>query len=116
MATLPDFISRVITENFVFAAAATKSAAVRTNFAAARGFYIPANWTNAQLTFEASVDGVNFYEMRNANNIPLSITLTEASKVYALSANDLSTILYLKLVSGIAQVNAVTVPVTFLSL
>jgi hypothetical protein len=63
------------------------------------GYIMPASWTAASVTFQASVDGTNFYNLYDqfGNEITHAVA---ASRFIALTPSDLVGVRYIKLRSG----------------
>ena len=67
------------------------------------GIGIPATWTAATLTFQASMDNVTFYDMRNAEGTELEVPVTAGDWI-AFNPDDLRSPLYVKIRSGTSAV------------
>lgn len=66
------------------------------------GIGFPAAWTTADLTFQASLDNVTFYDMRNASGGELTVPSASvvAGDWIAFSPDDFRSALFLKIRSG----------------
>ena len=64
------------------------------------GIVIPAGWTNAALTFQISVDGINWAEMVNVANTAISYGPASAGQFVAVDPTLWRGVVALKLRSG----------------
>lgn len=78
----------------------TKSSVINLNGFTPVGVLLPATFTGTALTFEASIDGTNFFPLR-AGTGGSALSYTVAQGTYAaLDPKDFYGVQYLKLVSG----------------
>ena len=64
------------------------------------GIVIPATFTGTAITFQASLDGVNYYTLKNTySGAAVSYTVTTSS-FYAIAPADFAGVNYIKIVSG----------------
>ena len=75
------------------------SGAFRLNGATLLGIEMSAAWTAANLTFQHSIDGTNFFDMYDGAGAEVSLTVVAAHYVF-LPPADWSGIVYLKVRSG----------------
>lgn len=64
------------------------------------GILMPAAWTTAGITVQASEDGVNYYNVFTQGGTEYTVTTPAASEYIILTASDLAGANYLKLRSG----------------
>lgn len=85
-------------ETFTILSGQSLSAGVNLGGRVPVGIYMPASWTAAGLTFQASYDGTNFF---NVQNDSAEIALTVIASIYvAMDATRLRGITHLKVRSG----------------
>jgi hypothetical protein len=74
------------------------------------GLIVPSGWTTADISFSCSVDGTNFYDLYDANNYEVIVSVGSANKFIMLNPNIWIHAPYLKIRSGIssAPVNQVS--------
>ncbi len=63
------------------------------------GIGIPGTWTAADLTFEVSMDGTTFFDMRNAAGAEVQVPVTAGDWV-SFDPDDFAAPLYVKIRSG----------------
>lgn len=61
---------------------------------------MPGTWTAASLTFQASNDGTNFYNMINTSGDEVTVTSPAADEWVAIAPTDFAGVEYLKVRSG----------------
>lgn len=66
------------------------------------GLILPAAFTGSAITFQMSLDGSTFYNVYNAANTQLSMTVTQG-RAYLFNPGDLLSVRYIKLVSGSSE-------------
>jgi hypothetical protein len=76
------------------------SGAVKLGGATLLGIEMPAAWTAADLTFQHSVDGTNFFDMYDAAGVEIKITAI-VSHYAILSVLAWQGVIYLKVRSGV---------------
>ena len=91
----------VITSNLsaTIANAASLSNATDISGTSLVGYIMPAAWTSADITLQASVDGTNFYDLYDefGNEITHNV---DASRFIALAPSDLVSVRHIKFRSG----------------
>lgn len=90
------------TETATIADAASLSAAVDLGKASLVGIVTPSGWTTAAITFQASFDGVTWFNLYNAAGIEVSVASIAASLWVALDPADFAGVPSLKVRSGTA--------------
>ena len=65
------------------------------------GYIMPSAWTSASITFQASVDGTNFYDLYDQYGTEVTHTVSP-SRFVALTPSDMASIRYIKFRSGTA--------------
>lgn len=63
------------------------------------GVIMPASWTTANLSFQASVDGQNYYDIYDMSGTEESVA-ADASRFIAINPSELAGVRYIKLRSG----------------
>lgn len=87
---------------------ATKSGIINLNGFTLCGILLPAAFTGTALTFEASVDGTNFFTLKTTTSgTSLSYTVAQGN-FYAIDPKDFYGVNWLKIVSGSAEGGART--------
>jgi hypothetical protein len=61
---------------------------------------MPAAWTTAAITFQASADGTNFFNLFNTSGVEVTIAAPLASQFIPLDPADIISANYLKIRSG----------------
>lgn len=85
----------------------TKSAVVNLNGFTLVGILLPAAFTGTALTFEASIDGSNFFPVKKSDGNSVSYTVAQGTFV-AVDPKDFYGVQYLKVVSGTSEAGART--------
>ena len=93
---------------FAIAATQTTSGTVRQAGTAIEGFIFPSNWTNASVTFQVSLDGTTWFNLQDIDGGVVTVTAVLGTAMMA-PATLLRGWDFLRLVSSVAQTNAVTV-------
>ena len=91
----------VITSNLVntIATGASLSDALDLSGTSLVGYIMPSSWTTANITFQGSVDGTNFFNLYDQFGNEIK-HIVSASQFMALNPADLTCIRYLKIRSG----------------
>ena len=91
----------IITSNLVHTIAngASLSDALDLSGTSLVGYIMPASWTTANLTFQGSVDGTNFFNLYDKFGNEIT-HIVAASQFIAVNPADLTCVRYLKLRSG----------------
>lgn len=76
------------------------SSTVKLNGAALLGIEMPAAWTAANLTFQHSIDGTNFFDMYTPANVEVQVVVSTTQRNVALPTATWQSIIYLKVRSG----------------
>jgi hypothetical protein len=79
------------------------------------GLVMPAAFTGTTVTFQASVDGTNYFDVYNTAGTQLSVTVG-TSQYICLWPSDLASIKNLKLVSGATEAAARSITLVMRSL
>jgi hypothetical protein len=69
----------------VIAAGANLSASVDMTSSRLNSIWVPSNWTNANLTFQSSPDGVNYGEMSDDSGIAITVNVASIPGFIILS-------------------------------
>lgn len=93
------FSSRHEIRSVTIANAASLSDAATLNGLLLVGVVMPASWTAANLTFQASVDGTNYFDVYDDSGVERTITAA-ASRFILIPATDLMSAVKLKVRSG----------------
>lgn len=101
MPNIFDFPSKLMTTQAVIANGASLSGVVNLGGTSVLAVIMPASWTAANLTVQASMDGVNFYDLYTASGTEFMITAA-ASRCLMLQPADVLGARYVKLRSGTA--------------
>lgn len=64
------------------------------------GVLVPASWTAADITFQSSVDGTNFYDVYDVDGAELTVTVASSRIVAIASGDSLCMGPYVKVRSG----------------
>jgi hypothetical protein len=95
---------------FTIASGQTLSDAVSlNNLGYPSGFVIPTNWTAGTISFEASIDNVNFYPVYDAAGSLYTIQALVAGSHIILEKLIFESISHLKLKSSVSQTNTVVI-------
>lgn len=70
------------------------------------GFLIPSGFTATSLTFKGSIDGTNFFSLKDLKTNSDLLGLCEAGKIFLTSAVDFAFVRYIKIVGNTAQVSS----------
>lgn len=98
-----DFASRLNTISVAIGVGASLSAAVDLAGCSLVGIHMPAAWTAAGLTFQASEDGSSFDNLYDGGGTEKSLTVA-ASRYVLLPPDDWVSVRYLKVRSGTSGV------------
>lgn len=66
------------------------------------GYIMPASWTTADITFQASIDGTNFFDLYDQYGTEVKHTVS-TNRFIALLPSDNTSIRYIKFRSGISS-------------
>lgn len=88
----------------IIAASAALSGTVDLQYAALVGIYVPASWTTASITLQASLDGVTFQDVRNAAGDNFELVAGAGNCFVPLAPLELQGTRYVRLRSGTAAV------------
>lgn len=90
--------------DFVFTGSVTKNAGVLQDENILTGFFFPSGWATADVTFEASYDGTNYFAVKKSDGAAVTLTACVASTFVAITPGEMAWAgLYLKLVSSVTQ-------------
>lgn len=91
----------VITSNntATIASSASLSDAIDLGGTTLSGYIMPATWTAANITFQASVDGTNFYNLYDQFGNEVT-NVVSTSRFVCLTPSDMASIRYIKIRSG----------------
>ena len=91
----------VITSNIIvtIASSASLSNAIDLSGTTFSGYVTPAAWTSANITFQASVDGTNFFNLYDSFGNEVT-NVVSTSRFVSLVPSDMASIRYLKFRSG----------------
>ncbi len=89
-------------QNVTIASSGTESTALDLQGMGLVGMLIPSAFTGASVTFKASIDGTNFYDIYNSDNTQFSITVG-TSRWYNLDIRDFLGARYVKIVSASSE-------------
>lgn len=67
------------------------------------GFITPASWTTADISFQVSIDGANYFDLYDADNNQVKIAGVAASRAYKLEPVTFAGYEKLRLISSVAQ-------------
>lgn len=81
------------------ASSASLSGAVDLSGTTLAGYVMPAAWTAAGITFKASIDGTNFFDLYDQFGNEVKHTV-DAGRVVSLTPSDMASIRYIKIRSG----------------
>lgn len=87
------------TKDVVISSGASLSSVVDIEQMNITGFQIPAAWTSAKLTFQASYDGVTFGDLQDSSGNEIQVTVA-AGKFVGVNLSEASGLRYLKVRSG----------------
>lgn len=67
------------------------------------GLIVPTGMDNTEISFSVSVDGVNFYELRDENNTVIGIIIDASAAAYSIDPPNLYPWRFVKLVVDLAE-------------
>ena len=97
--TIPNTTTGLIAQYAVIASGTSLSELVTLKSHALNAIIMPAVWTAASITIQASIDGTNFFNVYTAAGAEYTIT-TAASRYITIPASDLTSVKYLYFRSG----------------
>lgn len=86
------------------AASASVSSSVDLRYGALVGVYVPASWTSASITLQASRDGVTFQDVRNVTGDDFELRAGAGNCFLPLAPLELQGVKHVRLRSGTAAV------------
>jgi len=108
MTDLTSFPLRLNTKDIVIASSTTVSAAIDLFGNRLVGFIIPATFTGASFTIQASVDNTNFHDLYDESGNAISITATDG-KMLLFEQLGMECFRYMKITSASTEAAARTV-------
>jgi hypothetical protein len=111
MPTIQNYLSRLCDNGATISAGQTVSNIVNVYGASLLALIIPAGFTSATLTFNASMDGINFYSMVDAyTGNPIQL-VSSASTFARIFPTDFVGVQAFKIVSSVTQASEVNIDV-----
>ena len=98
--TLPNTPSKLITVLAAISAGTSLSELVYLKDHALSAIIIPAIWTTAAITLQASIDGSSFFNVYTAAGTEYTVASTTANRYILIPASDLPAVRYLYIRSG----------------
>jgi hypothetical protein len=99
MPSVFEYGSKIVTTNVTITNGQSLSPAVDVGGTTLVAVQMPASWTTANLTLQASVDGTNFFNIFSSAGVEYTLTAA-ASTFIVLDPTDMAGVRYLKIRSG----------------